>query len=97
MTTGLLSSRNITLAGFRSRWMMPRSWATWSASASVRTIRMRLRHAEAAALLLEQFRERRPGDALHDQVGDAPVLADVEDLADRLDVAELRRGCGPRA
>ena len=92
MILGVPSAVSRTLAGFRSRWMIPASWATctaWARVTSAGGLAGRLRRSgqrlgEAAAI--EQFeREERP----------AVLLADVVDLDDvRMPQAGDRLGLG---
>ena len=75
------------LAGFRSRWMIPRSWAASSAAAISVHDPQRLVNWHRA--LPKRLRQRRTFDEFHDEV----VGANVMDGAD-VGMIQRRDGAG---
>ena len=91
MILGVPSSASSTLAGFRSRWMTPFSWAACIARASVSTSARRLLRRQRRAGELPV--QAAAGAELQREEGQAVVLADLEDLHD---VGVLQAGDGLR-
>ena len=83
-------------AGFRSRWTTPRSWAWWTARASVRTSSAASRGGWGSPF--KSVGERSAFDQFQGEERLAVVFADLEDLDD-VRVLELggRGGLGPEA
>ena len=77
---GVSGSTTIRLAGFRSRWMIPSSWAAWSTSHSWPMMRPTRGGAHAAVLGEQRFEVDAP-DVLHDDA-----------RAERVVEARRRRG-----
>ena len=80
-TLTLPSGVILMFAGFRSRWMMPFSCATSSASAICDA--MRSESATGSGSGREALRERLALDELHDDVTRRAVLLDAVDRGDR--------------
>ena len=80
------------LAGFRSRWITPRRWASCRARASLRTTAAAWR-CGSRPVGVDDLRQRLALDVGHRQVVDAVDLPDVVDRAE-VGVVEGRRGAG---
>ena len=79
MSTGELSSRSMTFAGFRSRCRMPNTWMTRSASAMRAQVVQALVDAHGVAQPVAQI---AAGDVLHGEVLMLRQRAEVVDLRD---------------
>ena len=91
VTLGVPSAVSRMLAGFRSRWTIPRAWA-WCTAIGER-LDQPGRGARAPRPAVEPVRQAAAVDVLHFEIRPALVVADPEDL-DHLRVLEPGDGLG---